>query len=38
MKISRICSASSVNTLDDFMQTLNREVEQTGIQFLIDSG
>ena len=38
MKISRICSASSANTIDSFIQTLNRDVEQTGIQFLIDSG
>lgn len=38
MKISRVCSASTVNSIDSFMQTLNQEVEQAGIQFLISIG
>ena len=38
MKISRTCAASSVNTIDNFMQTLNSEVEQAGIQFMVNDG
>lgn len=38
MKISRVCSASNINNLDDFMQTLNKAVKTAGISYLVSIG
>ena len=38
MKVLRIYSSSVVNTIDNFMHTLNSEVEQAGISFMLNDG